>query len=84
MAKRALLLDKTMMSAPPVPVATPAVSAPTQRAVKDYGEALNFRVPPEFGQQFRMVALRRRMKLNQLLQRCFEVYLREEGGAERP
>jgi hypothetical protein len=85
MAKKPLLLEKGMVGSPATsqPQAqsqAPApASTPVRRALKDYGEPLNFRVPPEFGQQFRMVALRRKLKLHQLLQKCFEVYLREEG-----
>jgi len=90
MTKKPLLLEKSMLGSPaPVPTSTqpqhsePAAAAPVRRAAKDYGEPLNFRVPPEFGQQFRMVALRRKLKLHQLLQKCFEVYLREEGEGIR-
>jgi hypothetical protein len=84
MAKKALLLEKSMLGSPVPPpsqpeAAVPVSAAPVRREAKDYGEPLNFRVPPEFGQQFRMVALRRKLKLHQLLQKCFEVYLREEG-----
>jgi hypothetical protein len=82
MPKKPLLLEKGMLGSPasPPPAAeTTATTTPMRREAKDYGEPLNFRVPPEFGQQFRMVALRRKLKLNQLLQKCFEVYLREEG-----
>jgi hypothetical protein len=84
MAKKALLLEKSMMGAstPVVPAARPPATR-QHRDPKDYGEPLNFRVPPEFGEQFRMVALRRKLKLNQLLQKCFEVYLREEGEGVR-
>jgi hypothetical protein len=85
MAKK-LLLEKDMMgpSSPAPLVAPPAPVAPApRRDPKDYGEPLNFRVPPEFGEQFRMVALRRKLKLSQLLQKCFEVYLREEGEGLR-
>jgi hypothetical protein len=86
MAKKALLLEKSMLgsaaSTTPQPE-TPTSVAPARRAPKDYGEPLNFRVPPEFGEQFRMVALRRKLKLHQLLQKCFEVYLREEGEGIR-
>ena len=86
MAKKALLLEKSMLGSPASTTlqheaASPAV--PSRRTAKDYGEPLNFRVPPEFGEQFRMVALRRKLKLNQLLQKCFEVYLREEGEGVR-
>jgi hypothetical protein len=87
MAKKVLLLEKGMIgpaSAPEPPPQQEAIApAPVRRAAKDYGEPLNFRVPPEFGQQFRMVALRRKLKLHQLLQKCFEVYLREEGEGLR-
>ena len=85
MAKKALLLEKGMMGSPvPTSSAPPPPAGTAQRRdPKDYGEPLNFRVPPEFGEQFRMVALRRKLKLNQLLQKCFEVYLREEGEGVR-
>jgi hypothetical protein len=85
MAKKALLLEKSMMGpSSSMPPAALSPAATTQRRdPKDYGEPLNFRVPPEFGEQFRMVALRRKLKLNQLLQKCFEVYLREEGEGVR-
>jgi hypothetical protein len=86
MAKKVLLLEKSMMGSPvPISSAAPPPAAPAQqrRDPKDYGEPLNFRVPPEFSEQFRMVALRRKLKLNQLLQKCFEVYLREEGEGVR-
>ncbi len=86
MAKKALLLEKGMLGSPSAPVPQTEVAAPiapVRRAPKDYGEPLNFRVPPEFGEQFRMVALRRKLKLHQLLQKCFEVYLREEGEGVR-
>jgi len=81
MAKKALYLEKNMMAPPPSPADTPAATAEPRpkKAAKDYGEPLNFRVPEEFGQQFRMVALRQRMKLQQLLKECFEVYVREKG-----
>jgi hypothetical protein len=80
-AKKPLFLEKTMMAPAPSPAPTVAatVAEPRPREAKDYGEPLNFRVPPEFGQQFRMVALRQRMKLQQLLKECFEVYVREKG-----
>jgi hypothetical protein len=71
--KPVALLDKTMMS-----TAAATAAEPKPREPKDYGEPLNFRVPPEFGQQFRMVALRQRMKLQQLLKECFEVYIAEK------
>ena len=86
MAKKALLLEKSMLGSPTPPPAQPEAAdrvLPVRRTAKDYGEPLNFRVPPEFGQQFRMVALRRKLKLHQLLQKCFEVYLREEGEGIR-
>jgi hypothetical protein len=85
MAKKALLLEKSMMgpSLPTSPAPLPPAATAPRRDPKDYGEPLNFRVPPEFGEQFRMVALRRKLKLNQLLQKCFEVYLREEGEGVR-
>jgi hypothetical protein len=81
MAKKALFLEKDMMAPPPSPAASPAAIAEPRpkKDAKDYGEPLNFRVPEEFGQQFRMVALRQRMKLQQLLKECFEVYVREKG-----
>jgi hypothetical protein len=81
MAKKSLFLEKDMMAPPASPASRPpATNEPgLKKQAKDYGEPLNFRVPEEFGQQFRMVALRQRMKLQQLLKECFEVYVREKG-----
>jgi hypothetical protein len=75
------MIGSAASTTPPPEAAT--LVAPARRTPKDYGEPLNFRVPPEFGEQFRMVALRRKLKLHQLLQKCFEVYLREEGEGIR-
>jgi hypothetical protein len=82
MVKKVVLLDKSMMataSVEPRNAGATVVAEPRQREAKDYGEPLNFRVPAEFGEKFRMVAIRKKMKLQQLLKKCFEVYLREEG-----
>ena len=88
MRKKPILLDKEMLGGSMKiiirlrhpPQRTPA--AP-RRTSKDYGEPLNFRVPPEFSQKFRLVAVRKRLKLHELLIRSFEVYLREEGDGSR-
>jgi hypothetical protein len=89
MRKKPILLDKGMLggsieavSAPAAEPAQAASSAP-RRTPKDYGEPLNFRVPPEFSQKFRLVAVRKRLKLHELLIQAFEVYLREEGDGSR-
>jgi hypothetical protein len=79
MAKKALFLEKDMMAPSAPPISSPTAAPRPKKDAKDYGEPLNFRVPEEFGQQFRMVALRQRMKLQQLLKECFEVYVREKG-----
>jgi hypothetical protein len=81
MAKKTLFLEKNMMAPPASPAVSPSATAEprAKKQAKDYGEPLNFRVPEEFGQQFRMVALRQKMKLQQLLKECFEVYVREKG-----
>jgi hypothetical protein len=89
MRKKPILLDKGMLggsaevvSAPAPALAPEALPAP-RRTPKDYGEPLNFRVPPEFGRKFRLVAVRKRLKLQELLVKAFEVYLREEGDGSR-
>jgi hypothetical protein len=89
MRKKPILLDKGMLgsSAEGVPPQAQASAEQTpaapRRTSKDYGEPLNFRVPPEFSQKFRLVAVRKRLKLHELLIRSFEVYLREEGDGSR-
>jgi hypothetical protein len=81
-AKKERYMLGSAASATPQPEA-PVPVAPPRRAPKDYGEPLNFRVSPRVGEQFCMVAIRRKLKLHQLLQKCFEVYLREEGEGIR-
>jgi hypothetical protein len=89
MRKKPILLDKEMLGGSievtPHPASAPAQQTPAapRRTSKDYGEPLNFRVPPEFSQKFRLVAVRKRLKLHELLIRSFEVYLREEGDGSR-
>lgn len=86
MAKKALLLDKSMLAATPSqPASKPqADPEPRRREPRDYGEPLNFRVPPEFSERVRLTAVRKKMKLHQLLVAAFEVYWREEGeGIDR-
>ncbi|MEA2742758.1 MAG: hypothetical protein QOG25_1129 [Acetobacteraceae bacterium] len=51
-----------MMAPPPAPVASQAAASADpqpKKEAKDYGEPIKFRVPAEFGQQFRMVAFRK-------------------------
>ena len=89
MRKRPILLEKGMLGSSSDTVSAPAAEPAQQaspaprRTPKDYGEPLNFRVPPEFSQKFRLVAVRKRLKLHELLIRSFEVYLREEGDGSR-
>jgi hypothetical protein len=89
MRKKPILLDKGMLggsteATPPSASAPVPEQAPApRRTSKDYGEPLNFRVPPEFSQKFRLVAVRKRLKLHELLIRSFEVYLREEGDGSK-
>jgi hypothetical protein len=79
--KAVMLLDKTMVGRPRPPEPAPeAAPAPRPaKAPKDYGVPLNFRVPAEFSERFRIVAVRKKLKLHQLLQEAFEVYMREGG-----
>jgi len=85
MRKKPILLNEGMLgpstagAASPTEASVPNAQRAPQRTAKDYGEPLNFRVPPEFSQKFRLVAVRKRLKLHELLIRSFEVYLREEG-----
>lgn len=83
MSKQPILLDKNMVavSKTPGPRTEPATASPdkTVKQSKDYGVPLNFRVPEEFNERFRIAAVRRKLKLHELLQRAFEVYMREEG-----
>lgn len=39
---------------------------------------LQFRMPPEFIQQFKQAALDRRMKLNELLNVCFQQFMKND------
>ena len=63
--------------------ATPARDMPPRALADDDAPdtvPLNFKVPAEFRRQFRTYAASRDLKLNALLQRCFEAFrLQEEG-----
>ena len=74
-AAKPVLLDRAMIgrSHEPAPVEPKAAPA------RDYGVPLNFRVKREFNMRFRMLAVRKGLKLHQLLERAVEVYIREEG-----
>lgn len=57
MRKKQILLDEGMLgpstagAASPPEASAPHASRAPQRTAKDYGEPLNFRVPPEFSQE---------------------------------
>lgn len=38
---------------------------------------MQFRMPPEFAMAFRMEAVRRNMKYNELLQACFQQFIKD-------
>jgi hypothetical protein len=72
--------------AKPVPVTAddlaPAKSRPQpamrQRGVVPSAELvpIQFRLPPDFAQAFKMEAVRRNMKYNELLQACFHQFIK--------
>ena len=59
-----------------IPTKTRNVAAARQRGVTPSAELvpMQFRMPPEFAQAFRMEAVKRGMKYNELLQACFQQF----------
>ncbi len=53
-------------------------TAMRQRGVVPSAELvpMQFRMPPDFAQAFRMEAVRRNMKYNELLQACFQQFMK--------
>lgn len=62
-----------------VPAKTRQETASRQRGVTPSAELIpmQFRMPPEFAQAFRMEAVRRGMKYNELLNACFQQFIKE-------
>lgn len=64
---------------------TPSKAAPQsasrQRGVVPSSELvpLQFRMPPEFVKAFKQAALDRDMKLNELLNSCFQEFMKHDG-----
>ena len=57
-------------------------SAMRQRGVKSSADLvpLQFRMPPEFIKAFKQAALDRNMKLNELLNSCFDEFMKNHAG----
>ncbi len=60
------------------PVRTRPLSASRQRGVVPSAELvpMQFRMPPDFVKAFKQAALDRDMKLNELLNACFDVFMK--------
>jgi hypothetical protein len=60
------------------PVKSRQQTAMRQRGVVPSAELvpMQFRMPPDFAQAFRMEAVRRNMKYNELLQACFQQFIK--------
>jgi len=60
------------------PVRTRPLSASRQRGVVPSAELvpMQFRMPPDFVKAFKQAALDRDMKLNELLNTCFDVFMK--------
>lgn len=42
---------------------------------------MQFRMPPDFAMQFKLAAVKRNMKYNELLEVCFQQFMKSEGEA---
>lgn len=62
-----------------IPAKTRQDAATRQRGVTASAELIpmQFRMPPEFAQAFRMEAVKRGMKYNELLNACFQQFIKE-------
>lgn len=60
---------------------TPSVPTPAAREQphEDAIEPLNFKIPARFRREFKTYAAAHGMKLNELLQRSFEAYRKQQG-----
>jgi len=66
--------------APDMPTrAAPPAPAPAPKKQGEPVEPLNFKVPARFRREFKTYAAAHGMKLNELLQRSFEDYRRQQG-----
>jgi hypothetical protein len=63
------------------PVRTRPLSASRQRGVVPSAELvpMQFRMPPDFVKAFKQAALDRDMKLNELLNTCFDVFMKTKA-----
>ena len=61
-----------------IPARTRNETAARQRGVTPSAELIpmQFRMPPDFAQAFRMEAVKRGMKYNELLQACFQQFIK--------
>ncbi len=61
-----------------IPARTRNETATRQRGVTPSAELIpmQFRMPPDFAQAFRMEAVKRGMKYNELLQACFQQFIK--------
>lgn len=66
---------------PDMPSRTPALATPAAPAREPGGELqpLNFKIPASFRRAFKTYAATHDMKLNELLQRSFEAYRKQQG-----
>jgi hypothetical protein len=74
MAKAVALTSDDLVTAP---IRRPQ-TATRQRGVVPSAELvpMQFRMPPDFADAFRMEAVKRRMKYNELLQTCFQQFMK--------
>jgi hypothetical protein len=65
------------------PVKARPLSASRQRGVVPSAELvpMQFRMPPDFVKSFKQAALDRDMKLNELLNACFDVFIKAAAKA---
>lgn len=63
------------------PIRTRPLSASRQRGVVPSAELvpMQFRMPPDFVKAFKQAALDRDMKLNELLNTCFDVFMKTKA-----
>lgn len=79
MAKAVALTADDLTTAP---ARKPAAST-RQRGAVPSAELIpmQFRMSPDFALQFKMAAVKRKMKYNELLEACFQQFMKSEGEA---
>ncbi|MGI4852256.1 MAG: hypothetical protein ACRYGR_09995 [Janthinobacterium lividum] len=77
MSKRPIpaMASDLVLAKPSAVQAAPSPATATPTAPAQYGNPLNFRVPPEFRRRYKMQAASDGLKLNELLMLSFEAYL---------